>query len=77
LIGPAVQPFALAGLALGAGVLAFSLRRNPDLPLACATAAAAWAAVLIWNKQSFCNYWWLCSGLLAASSAAPAARESG
>src|SRR6267143_5285068 len=26
LIGPAVQPFALAGLALGAGVLAFSLR---------------------------------------------------
>jgi len=75
--GPVVQPFALAGLALGAGVLAFCLRRNPDLPLACATAAAAWAAVLIWNKQSFCNYWWLCSGLLAAASAAPAARETG
>jgi glycosyl transferase family 87 len=77
LFGPAVQPFALAGLALGAGVLAFCLRRHPDLPLACATAAAAWAAVLIWNKQSFCNYWWLCSGLLAAASAAPAARETG
>ena len=77
LIGPAVQPFALAGLALGAAVLAFCLRRYPDVPLACASAAAAWAAVLIWNKQSFCNYWWLCSSLLAAASAAPAARETG
>jgi len=76
LVGPAVLPVAVAGLVLGAGVIAFCMRRNPGLPLACAAAAAAWAAVLIWNKQSFCNYWWLCSGLLGTAAAAPATRES-
>jgi len=76
LVGPAVLPVAVAGLILGAGVIAFCMRRSPGLPLACAAVAAAWAAVLIWNKQSFCNYWWLCSGLLGTAAAAPATRES-
>lgn len=76
MVGPAVLPVAVAGLILGACVIAFCMRRSPGLPLACATAAAAWAVVLIWNKQSFCNYWWLCSGLLGTAAAAPATRES-
>ena len=76
LVGPAVLPVAVAGLILGAGVIAFCMRRSPGLPLACAAVAAAWAAVLIWNKQSFCNYWWLCSGLLGTAAAGPATRES-
>jgi hypothetical protein len=75
MVGDAVQPLALFGMLLGAAVLALSVRRNPSLPLACAAAAAAWAAVLIWNRQSFCNYWWLCSGLLAVAAAVPSARE--
>jgi len=73
LAGPSVQAIALAGVALGAAVLAFCARRRLELPLACAAAAAAWAAVLIWNKQSFCNYWWLCSALLAMAAASPGA----
>ena len=76
LVGPAVLPVAVAGLLLGAGVIAFCMRLSPGLPLACAAVAAAWAAVLIWNKQSFCNYWWLCSGLLGTAAAGPATRES-
>ena len=76
LVGPAVLPVAVAGLILGAGVIGFCMRRHVGLPLACAAAAAAWAAVLIWNKQSFCNYWWLCSGLLGTAATAPATRES-
>jgi hypothetical protein len=77
LFGGRVQSLAFAGTVLAAGVLALCVRRNLALPVACAAAAAAWAAVLIWNKQSFCNYWWLCSGVLAAAAAAPAARERG
>jgi uncharacterized membrane protein len=75
LAGPSVQAIALAGVVLGAAVLAFCARRRLELPLACAGAATAWAAVLIWNKQSFCNYWWLCSALFAIAAAAPASRE--
>ena len=72
LMGPAVQWVSLAGVAFGALVIAFCARRGVDLPLACTAAAVAWTAVLIWNKQSFCNYWWLASGLLGAAAAAPA-----
>ena len=70
IFGTAVQPLAPAGPLLGAGLLAFFARRNLPLSVACAAAAAAWSVVLIWNQQSFCNYWWLCSGLLAAAAAA-------
>jgi hypothetical protein len=77
LLGPAVQWVSLAGVVLGALVIAFCARGNIDVPLACTAAAVAWTAVLIWNKQSFCNYWWLASGLLGVAAAAPAAREKG
>ena len=76
LAGPSVQAIALAGVVLGAAVLAFCARRRLELPLACAAAAAAWAGVLIWNKQSFCNYWWLCSALLALAAASPSGRNA-
>jgi hypothetical protein len=75
LAGPGVQATALAGIILGLAVLAYCMRRSVDLPLACAAAAAAWAAVLIWNKQSFCNYWWLCSALLGMAAASPGTRK--
>jgi glycosyl transferase family 87 len=77
LVGPAVQWVSLAGVALGALVIAFCARRGLEVQLACTAAAVGWTAVLIWNKQSFCNYWWLSSGLLAVAAAAPAARETG
>ncbi len=61
---------AFVGLALGAVVLAAGLRRATDLAQAAATAAAAWVAVVLFNKQAFCNYYWLGVGLLCASIAA-------
>src|SRR6267143_2643885 len=69
LFGAGAQPFAVAGMLVGAVVLALCIRRNPGLPMACAAAAASFAVVLIWSKQSFANYWWLCSGLLAMAGA--------
>ncbi len=77
LVGAAVLPVSLAGVALAVALLALTVRRGGGLPLACAAAAAAWCAVLVWNKQSFCNYWWLASGLLGVAAAAPAVREKG
>src|SRR3989449_7449552 len=49
LVGPAVLPVAVARLVLGAGGIAFCMRRRPRFPLACAAAAAAWAPGLLWN----------------------------
>jgi hypothetical protein len=77
LVGAAVLPVSLAGVAFAVALLALTVRRGGGLPLACAAAAAAWCAVLVWNKQSFCNYWWLASGLLGVAAAAPAIREKG
>ncbi len=57
------------GLVLGAVVLAISLRRRPDLPLACASAAAAFSVALLCSPNAFANAWWLCAGLLAAAAA--------
>jgi hypothetical protein len=72
----ALPPLPVLGVALGAAVLLLCLRPRLGVGLACAAAAAAWAAVLIWNKQAFCNYWWLCSGLLGAAAAASGIRET-
>jgi hypothetical protein len=75
LFGNAVLRVSVAGIAFGIAALALGIRRSGGLPLACAAAAAAWAAVLVWNKQAFCNYWWLASGLLGVAAAAPVVRE--
>ncbi len=56
--------FAAAGLALAAGL------RGPVSPRrAAATAGAAFLLLLLFNKQAFCNYYWLAAGLLASASA--------
>ena len=76
-LGAGVVQFAHLGLLLGAGVLAVCVRPRLGLAMASAAAAASWAAVLIWYKQSFCNYWWLCAGLLALAAAFPDREEQG
>ena len=73
--GSALPPLPLLGLGLGVLVLVLlapAAGHRPGLR----RAAAAPAAVLIWNKQAFCNYWWLCSGLLGAAAAASGDRET-
>jgi hypothetical protein len=60
---------AVVGLLLGALLLALCLRKNPTLLQAVAAAAAAWFGVLLFYKQPFCNYYWLCVGLLCATVA--------
>jgi hypothetical protein len=69
-----MEPVAGVGLALGAGVLALSLRRQTGLPLACAAAGAAWAVALLPGGHSFAGSWWLCSALLAGAAAAAPVR---
>jgi len=77
LSGGPIGLFAYAGIAVAALVLALTVRRHTGLPLACASAGAAFAAMLIWNQQSFCNYWWLCSIFVAAAaSVAPASQPA-
>ena len=56
-------------LGLGAIVLVLCLRPRTTLLQAVAAAAAAWFAVLLFYKQPFCNYYWLCVGLLCATVA--------
>ena len=58
------------GFAAAAAVLAFGLCRDRSLPRAAATAAAAFTAFLLFNKQAFCNYYWLAATLLASAAAA-------
>jgi hypothetical protein len=60
---------ALVGLALSIALLAACLRRNTSLLQAAAAAAAAWFVLLLLNKQAFCNYYWLCVGLICATVA--------
>jgi hypothetical protein len=69
-----MEPVAGVGLALGAGVLGLSLRRQTGLPLACAAAGAAWAVALLPGGHSFAGGWWLCSALLAGAAAAAPVR---
>jgi hypothetical protein len=65
-----VVAFAAAAVALAAGV-----RWRMDAARATATAAAAWLLLVSFNKQAFCNYDWLGTGLLCAAAAAFAARK--
>src|SRR5204862_478697 len=58
-LGPGVQASVILGPLIGLAVLGLCLRRRLGLPMAAAAAAASWAVVLLWSKQSFCNYWWL------------------
>ncbi len=66
----------LLGLLLSAALLAFNLRPGMRVEQATSSAAAAWFLTLFLNKQAFCNYYWLCVGLLCATVAARS-RESG
>ncbi len=66
----------LLGLFLSAALLAFNLRPGMRVEQAISSAAAAWFLTLLLNKQAFCNYYWLCVGLLCATIAVRS-RESG
>ena len=59
-------------------VLAPALRGTVTLARACTAAAAAWLVLVLLNKQAFCNYDWLGTGLLcvAVAAHANAARKS-
>jgi hypothetical protein len=67
-VGGPVLPTWPAFLA-AAGVVAAALRRSVPIQRALLTAAAAWLAFVILNKQAFCNYYWLAEGLLCAVAA--------
>jgi hypothetical protein len=60
----AAPAFGLAGLALLG-----TLPRRPSLPQAALAASAAFLVLLLFNKQAFCNYYWLGSGLLLSACA--------
>jgi hypothetical protein len=71
---PVWPAFLLAGAALALGI-----RRSVPLAQAVLTGAGAWLALVLFNKQAFCNYYWLAVGLLcagAALSAGPADRRA-
>ncbi len=61
-------PIALAVLAFGAG-------RAPSPGRALLSGAAAWIAFVAFNKQAFCNYYWLAVGLLCAAVAMTSSGE--
>jgi len=67
--GGGSNALAVIGFVAGIAVLAVVLRRNVGAAQLALSAAAAWLAVLLFSKQSFCNHYWLCSGLLCASVA--------
>jgi uncharacterized membrane protein len=78
LTGGGSNALAIIGLLAGIAVLAVVLRRDVNAAQVALSAAAAWLAVLLLSKQSFCNHYWLCSGLLCASVAGRwASTESG
>jgi hypothetical protein len=51
-------------------VLVISLPRRPGLRLACAAAAAAWSAALLFRPDAFAKGWWVSTAVLAAAAAA-------
>jgi len=61
-------PIALAVLALGTG-------RAPSPGRALLSGVAAWIAFVAFNKQAFCNYYWLAVGLLCAAVAITSSRS--
>jgi len=69
LTGSGSNALAISGFLAGIAVLAAVLRREAGAAQVALAAAAAWLAVLLFSKQSFCNHYWLCTGLLCASVA--------
>ena len=61
-------PSAAFGFVAAALALALGLRRRPDLLRGALTAATAFLMLVLFNKQAFCNYYWLAAGLLASAS---------
>ena len=59
----AAYGFAAAGL-----ILLLGLRREVEPAQAARLAAAALLLFVLFNKQAFCNYYWLAAGLLAVST---------
>jgi hypothetical protein len=63
------QPVSAAfGFGAAALVLLLALRRESTVAHAARVAAAALLAFVLFNKQAFCNYYWLVVGLLAVST---------
>jgi hypothetical protein len=52
-----------------AAVLVLTLRRTVTPAQAVLSAATTWIAFVAFNKQAFCNYYWLAVGLLCAAVA--------
>lgn len=57
---------------LAAATLALGLRGGVTVTRAILVAAGAWLALVLFNKQAFCNYYWLAVGLLCAAVASAA-----
>ena len=57
-------------------MLAVGIRRELSLDQGVLTGAAAWLTLVLFNKQAFCNYYWLAVGLLCAATALGSVRES-
>jgi hypothetical protein len=60
---PTWPAFILAAAAL------VSIGPRPSVKLALVGGASAWIAFVLFNKQAFCNYYWLAVGLLCAAAA--------
>ena len=54
---------------VAAAVLVLTLRRTVTPAQAVLSAATTWIAFVAFNKQAFCNYYWLAVGLLCAAVA--------
>jgi hypothetical protein len=68
-------PSAAIGFALAGVVLVLGISRERSLRRAAATGAVAFLVFVLFNKQAFCNYYWLVVGLLASASAFVAPAE--
>jgi hypothetical protein len=55
---------------IAAAALAVTVRRTVSPGQALLAGATAWIAFVAFNKQAFCNYYWLAVGLLSAAAAA-------
>jgi hypothetical protein len=77
-LGPIPGPAGFMSPAFGLGVLmvwtAVYARRSVFVAQAIAAGALAWIAVVLFSKQGFCNYYWLCAALFCAAAAAKAER---
>jgi hypothetical protein len=64
----APPPSAAIGFLLSGAVLGAGIWRQRALAGAAVTAGAAFVVFLLFNKQAFCNYYWLAVGVLASAS---------